>query len=52
MSAPSPRTFQVKDRVYNTGTVAFSDKITELYGKPERAGSAAISAPTWKPTTR
>jgi quinohemoprotein ethanol dehydrogenase len=29
-----PDTFVVKDRVYNTGTVAFSDKITELYGKP------------------
>ncbi|MBS0331317.1 MAG: PQQ-dependent dehydrogenase, methanol/ethanol family, partial [Proteobacteria bacterium] len=29
-----PKTFVVKDRVYNTGTVAFSDKITELYGKP------------------
>ncbi|WP_372781833.1 PQQ-dependent dehydrogenase, methanol/ethanol family [Phenylobacterium sp.] len=30
----SPASFQVKDRVYNTGTVSFSDKITELYGKP------------------
>jgi mono/diheme cytochrome c family protein len=29
-----PKTFQVKDRVYNTGTVAFSDKITSLYGQP------------------
>jgi quinohemoprotein ethanol dehydrogenase len=27
-------TFVVKDRVYNTGTLGFSDKITELYGKP------------------
>jgi alcohol dehydrogenase (cytochrome c)/quinohemoprotein ethanol dehydrogenase len=26
--------FQVKDRVYNTGTVSFSDKITSLYGQP------------------
>ncbi len=33
MSA-DPKTFQVKDRVYNTATVSFSDKITELYGKP------------------
>ncbi|HZZ67461.1 MAG TPA: PQQ-dependent dehydrogenase, methanol/ethanol family [Phenylobacterium sp.] len=32
-SAP-PTTFQVKDRVYNTGTLATSDKITELYGQP------------------
>jgi quinohemoprotein ethanol dehydrogenase len=29
-----PKTFAVKDRVYNTGTLGFSDKITELYGKP------------------
>jgi len=29
-----PDSFVVKDRVYNTGTVGFSDKITELYGKP------------------
>jgi mono/diheme cytochrome c family protein len=29
-----PKTFQVKDRVYNTGTVSFSDKITSLYGQP------------------
>ena len=29
-----PGTFEVKERVYNTATVAFSDKITELYGKP------------------
>jgi len=29
-----PETFKVQDRVYNTATVAFSDKITELYGKP------------------
>ncbi len=29
-----PDTFVVKDRVYNTGTLGFSDKITELYGKP------------------
>ncbi|HEY3951183.1 PQQ-dependent dehydrogenase, methanol/ethanol family [Phenylobacterium sp.] len=29
-----PKTFAVKDRVYNTATVSFSDKITELYGKP------------------
>jgi quinohemoprotein ethanol dehydrogenase len=33
MSAP-PKDFQVKDRVYNTGTVSFSDKITALYGQP------------------
>jgi PQQ-dependent dehydrogenase (methanol/ethanol family) len=33
MSA-DPKSFQVKDRVYNTATVSFSDKITELYGKP------------------
>jgi len=26
--------FQLKDRVYNTGTVSFSDKITSLYGQP------------------
>jgi quinohemoprotein ethanol dehydrogenase len=29
-----PKTFQIKDRVYNTGTVSFSDKITTLYGQP------------------
>jgi quinohemoprotein ethanol dehydrogenase len=29
-----PKTFQVKDRVYNTGTVSFSDQITTLYGQP------------------
>ena len=29
-----PDTFVVKDRVYNTGTLGFSDKITELYGRP------------------
>jgi PQQ-dependent dehydrogenase (methanol/ethanol family) len=29
-----PKTFAIKERVYNTGTVSFSDKITELYGKP------------------
>jgi quinohemoprotein ethanol dehydrogenase len=27
-------TFQVKERVYNTATVSFSDKITALYGQP------------------
>ena len=27
-------TFKIKDRVYNTATVSFSDKITALYGKP------------------
>ena len=26
--------FKVNERVYNTGTVSFSDKITELYGQP------------------
>jgi PQQ-dependent dehydrogenase (methanol/ethanol family) len=26
--------FKVTSRTYNTGTVSFSDKITELYGKP------------------
>jgi quinohemoprotein ethanol dehydrogenase len=26
--------FTLKDRVYNTGTVSFSDKITSLYGQP------------------
>jgi quinohemoprotein ethanol dehydrogenase len=26
--------FALKDRVYNTGTVSFSDKITSLYGQP------------------
>jgi len=29
-----PTDFKVKDRVYNTATLATSDKITELYGKP------------------
>jgi PQQ-dependent dehydrogenase (methanol/ethanol family) len=28
-----PKTFQVKARVYNTATVSFSNKITDLYGK-------------------
>ncbi|MFI4966656.1 MAG: PQQ-dependent dehydrogenase, methanol/ethanol family [Caulobacterales bacterium] len=32
-SAPA-KGFAVKERVYNTGTVSFSDKITSLYGQP------------------
>ncbi|WP_394763619.1 PQQ-dependent dehydrogenase, methanol/ethanol family [Phenylobacterium sp.] len=34
--------FAPKDRVYNTGTVAFSDKITALYGQPGALGRGNI----------
>ncbi|MFL5294915.1 MAG: c-type cytochrome, partial [Phenylobacterium sp.] len=33
-SSADPKTFVVKDRVYNTGTVSFSDAITKLYAAP------------------
>ena len=33
-ASADPKTFQVKDRVYNTGTVSFSDAITKLYDQP------------------
>jgi quinohemoprotein ethanol dehydrogenase len=33
-ASADPKTFVVKDRVYNTGTVSFSDAITKLYAAP------------------
>jgi quinohemoprotein ethanol dehydrogenase len=32
-ASADPKTFQIKDRVYNTGTVSFSDAITKLYAE-------------------
>lgn len=52
-SAP-PATFQVKDRVYNTGTLATSDKITELYGQPgaPQRGNIRSYLEAWDPVTQ